>query len=95
MIAKSVGRGDRTISAADSFFAVLPAYSARRMLAISLVRCAARSRFCAISCVARCCSSAAAAIWCERPDRSSVWAAMLSMPAMAVETSAPIAVTLF
>ena len=36
--------------------------SSRRMLAISEVRCAARSRFWAISWVARCCSSAAAAI---------------------------------
>ena len=37
-------------------------YSAMRMLAISEVRCAARSRLCAISFVARRCSSAAAAI---------------------------------
>ena len=37
--------------------------------------------------MARCCSSAAAAIWCETPDSSSVWFAIRPMAAIAVEIS--------
>ena len=67
------------LASMNSEIVLYPIVSSMRMFAISEVRCAARSRFCAISCVAMCCSSAAAAIWCDKPESSSVCLAMLSI----------------